>query len=143
MTKANTIRILESAGIAFSVREYDVSDGKLDGMSVAAKCGRLPDMVFKTLVTTGKTTGFNIFVVPVEFEPDLKKAATSAGDKYVETVKSKDLEPLTGYIHGGCSPIGMKKQFPTFIDETPLLNAMICNACSRSQLCFIMKVSCA
>ncbi|MDR0570662.1 MAG: Cys-tRNA(Pro) deacylase [Clostridiales Family XIII bacterium] len=131
MTKTNVIRILESAGAPHVVHEYDTSDGKIDGVSVAAKCGRPADMVFKTLVTTGKTTGPNVFVVPVEFELDLKKAATAAGDKYIEMIKSKDLEPLTGYIHGGCSPIGMKKKFPTFIDETALLNDTICVSAGR------------
>jgi Cys-tRNA(Pro)/Cys-tRNA(Cys) deacylase len=129
--KTNAVRILETAGVAHSVHEYDVSDGKIDGISVAAKCGFSPDMVFKTLVTTGKTTGLNVFIVPVEFELDLKKAAAAADDKYIEMIKSKDLEPLTGYVHGGCSPIGMKKQFPTFIDETALLNDTICVSAGR------------
>jgi Cys-tRNA(Pro)/Cys-tRNA(Cys) deacylase len=131
MTKTNAVRILEAAGVAHSVHEYDISDGKIDGVSVAAKCGRSPDMVFKTLVTAGKTTGLNVFAVPVEFALDLKKAATAAGDKYVEMIKAKDLEPLTGYVHGGCSPIGMKKQFPTFIDETALLCDTICVSAGR------------
>jgi Cys-tRNA(Pro)/Cys-tRNA(Cys) deacylase len=131
MTKTNAIRILEAANIPHSVHEYDASDGKIDGVSVTAKCGRSPDMVFKTLVTVGKTTGLNVFVVPVEFELDLKKAATAAGDKYIEMIKAKDLEPLTGYVHGGCSPIGMKKRFPTFIDETALLNETICVSAGR------------
>jgi Cys-tRNA(Pro)/Cys-tRNA(Cys) deacylase len=131
MTKTNAIRILEAASIPHSVHEYDVLDGKIDGVSVAAKCGRSPDMVFKTLVTAGKTTGLNVFVVPVDFELDLKKAATAAGDKYIEMIKTKDLEPLTGYVHGGCSPIGMKKRFPTFIDETALLNETICVSAGR------------
>ncbi|GHV39748.1 Cys-tRNA(Pro)/Cys-tRNA(Cys) deacylase [Clostridia bacterium] len=131
MAKTNAIRILEAAGAAHSVHEYGVSDGKLDGVSVAAKCGRSPDMVFKTLVTTGKTTGLNVFVVPVAFELDLKKAATAADDKYIEMIKSKDLEPLTGYVHGGCSPVGVKKQFPTFIDETALLNETMCVSAGR------------
>jgi Cys-tRNA(Pro)/Cys-tRNA(Cys) deacylase len=131
MTKTNAVRILEAAGVAHSIREYDVSDGKIDGVSVAAKCGRSPDTVFKTLVTTGKTTGLNVFVIPATFELDLKKAATAAGDKYIEMIKSKDLEPLTGYVHGGCSPIGMKKRFPTFIDETALLNETICVSAGR------------
>jgi Cys-tRNA(Pro)/Cys-tRNA(Cys) deacylase len=131
MTKTNAIRILEATGVAHSVHEYDASDGKIDGVSVAAKCGRSPDMVFKTLVTTGKTTGLNVFVAPVEFELDFKKAAVAAGDKNIEMIKSKDLEPLTGYVHGGCSPIGMKKQFPTFIDETALLNDTICVSAGR------------
>jgi Cys-tRNA(Pro)/Cys-tRNA(Cys) deacylase len=131
MTKTNAIRILEAAGVAHSVHEYDVSDGKIDGVSVAAKCGRSPEMVFKTLVTAGKITGLNVFVVPVEFELDIKKAATAAGDKYIEMIKTKDLEPLTGYVHGGCSPIGMKKRFPTFIDETALLSETICVSAGR------------
>jgi Cys-tRNA(Pro)/Cys-tRNA(Cys) deacylase len=131
VTKTNAIRILEATGVQFSVHEYDVSDGKIDGVSVAEKCGRSPDTVFKTLVTTGKTIGLNVFVIPVEFELDLKKAAVAAGDKYIEMIKSKDLEPLTGYIHGGCSPVGMKKQFPTFIDETALLNDTICVSAGR------------
>ncbi len=129
--KTNAIRILEAANVPHNVHQYDVSDGKIDGVSVAAKCGRSPDMVFKTLVTTGKVTGLNVFVIPVEFELDLKKAALAAGDKNIEMIKAKDLEPLTGYVHGGCSPVGMKKQFPTFIDETALLNAAICVSAGR------------
>ncbi|GHU87495.1 putative Cys-tRNA(Pro)/Cys-tRNA(Cys) deacylase YjdI [Clostridia bacterium] len=136
MTKTNAIRILEAANVPHSVHEYDATDGKIDGVSVAAKCGRSPEMVFKTLVTTGKTTGLNVFVVPVEFELDLKKAATAAGDKNIEMIKSRDLEPLTGYVHGGCSPVGMKKPFPTFIDETALLNDTICVSAGRIGLQF-------
>jgi Cys-tRNA(Pro)/Cys-tRNA(Cys) deacylase len=131
MTKTNAIRILEANNVPHDIHEYDVSDGKLDGVSVAEKCGRSPDMVYKTLVTTGKVTGLNVFVVPVEFELDLKKAALAVGDKYIEMIKSKDLEPLTGYVHGGCSPVGMKKQFPTFIDETALLSDTICVSAGR------------
>ena len=107
--------------IQFSIHEYDISDGMIDGLSVAAKIKRKPESVFKTLVTVGKTTGLNVFVIPVGCGLDLKKAALAAGDKYIEMIKSRDLEPLTGYIHGGCSPIGMKKAFPTFIEETALL----------------------
>jgi len=121
ITKTNVLRILEAAKIQFTVHEYDTSDGKIDGLSVAAKIKRNPGSVYKTLVTVGKATGLNVFVVPVECELDLKKAAQAAGDKYIEMIKSRDLEPLTGYIHGGCSPIGMKKAFPTFIEETALL----------------------
>ncbi len=131
MTKTNAIRILEVSNVAHAVREYDVADGRIDGVSVAVKCGRSPDMVFKTIVTTGKVTGLNVFVIPVEFELDLKKAAVAADDKYVEMTKSKDLEPLTGYVHGRCSPVGMKKMFPTFIDETALLNDTICVSAGR------------
>ena len=121
MTKTNALRIIEAAGIKHLVREYDVSDGKIDGISVAEKIGQDSERVFKTLVTTGKTTGINVFVIPVGCELDLKKAAAAAGDKYVEMIKARDLEPQTGYIHGGCSPVGMKKIFPTFIEETAVL----------------------
>lgn len=129
MTKTNALRILEANEVPFSVHEYDPSDGKIDGVSVAAKIGRESEIVFKTLVTTSKTTGLNVFVIPVECELDLKKAAVAAGDKYIEMIKSKYLEPQTGYIHGGCSPVGMKKSFPTFIEETAqLLDTMIVSA---------------
>jgi Cys-tRNA(Pro)/Cys-tRNA(Cys) deacylase len=121
MTKTNTIRLLEAANVKFTAREYDVSDGEISGIAVAAKIGQEPERVFKTLVTEGKNTGLNVFVIPCDVELDLKKAAQAAGDKYIEMIKSRDLEPKTGYIHGGCSPIGMKKQFPTFIDETAQL----------------------
>ena len=131
MTKTNAIRQLESAGINHIIREYDISDGKVDGISVAEKIGKEPERVFKTLVTVGKTTGINVFVVPVEFELDLKKAASAAGDKYVEMIKARELEPLTGYIHGGCSPIGMKKAFPTFIEETAGLHETIIISAGR------------
>ena len=98
-----------------------MSDGEISGVAVAAKIGQEPERVFKTLVAEGKTTGLNVFVVPSNVKLDLKKAAQAAGDKYVEMIKLRELEPKTGYIHGGCSPIGMKKQLPTFIDETAQL----------------------
>jgi Cys-tRNA(Pro)/Cys-tRNA(Cys) deacylase len=129
VSKTNALRIIEAAGVPFAVHEYDASDGKIDGASVAAKIGREPEAVFKTLVTAGKTTGLNVFIIPVTCELDLKKAAVAAGDKYIEMIKSKDLESQTGYIHGGCSPIGMKKHFPTYIEETAqLLDTMIVSA---------------
>ena len=121
MTKTNAVRMLDSAGISYTAREYDVSDGELSGVAVARKIGREPERVFKTLVTEGKATGLYVFVIPCNVELDLKKAARAAGDKYIEMIKSRDLEPKTGYIHGGCSPIGMKKLFPTFVDETAQL----------------------
>ena len=121
MTKTNAVRMLDSAGIAYLAREYDVTDGELSGVAVAKKIGQEPERVFKTLVTEGKATGLNVFVIPCNLELDLKKAARAAGDKYIEMIKSRDLEPKTGYIHGGCSPIGMKKLFPTFVDETAQL----------------------
>lgn len=131
MQKTNAMRILEAAEIRFLAREYDVSDGKIDGVSVARKIGWEPERVFKTLVTTGKTMGVNVFVIPVSCELDLKKAALAAGDKYIEMIKSRELEPQTGYIHGGCSPIGMKKLFPTFIEETAVLYESIIVSAGR------------
>jgi Cys-tRNA(Pro)/Cys-tRNA(Cys) deacylase len=129
MTKTNALRILEANGVPFSIHEYDASDGKIDGVTVAAKIGCASESVYKTLVTRGKTTGLNVFVIPVDYELDLKKAAVAANDKFIEMIKSKDLEPLTGYIHGGCSPVGMKKQFPTFIEESAeLLGTMVVSA---------------
>ena len=125
MTKTNALRILEAANVKFTAREYDVSDGEISGVAVAAKIGQEPERVFKTLVTEGKTTGLNVFVIPSNVELDLKKAATAVGDKYVEMIKSRELEPKTGYVHGGCSPIGLKKQFPTFLDETAQLHDTI------------------
>jgi len=118
MTKTNAVRLLEASGIHFTSCEYDTGDGENSGVAVAAKIGREPERVFKTLVTEGKNTGFNVFVIPSNVEIDLRKAAKAAGDKYIEMIKTRELEPRTGYVHGGCSPIGMKKQFPTFIDET-------------------------
>jgi Cys-tRNA(Pro)/Cys-tRNA(Cys) deacylase len=118
MAKTNAIRILESEKIKFNIYEYDPTDGKIDGISVAGKIGLEPERVFKTLVTVGKTTGINVFVIPVAKELDLKKAALAARDKSIEMIKAKDLEPTTGYIHGGCSPVGMKKKFPTYFEET-------------------------
>ena len=118
MTKTNAVRLLEAADIEFNIYEYDTADGEISGVAVARKMGQDPDRVFKTLVTEGKNTGLNVFVIPGSTELDLKKAAQATGDKYVVMIKSRDLEPRTGYVHGGCSPVGMKKQFPTFIDET-------------------------
>ncbi|RJE46947.1 MULTISPECIES: Cys-tRNA(Pro) deacylase [unclassified Dehalobacter] len=115
--KTNVIRTLESKEIRHEVYKYEVDDGLIDAISVARKMGYDPDRVFKTLVTTGKTTGINVFVIPGNCELDLKKAAEAAGDKNIEMLKSKELLPLTGYIHGGCSPIGMKKDFPTYLEE--------------------------
>jgi len=115
--KTNVIRILEARGIRHEVFEYSVADGQLDAVSVARKVGFEPDCVFKTLVTIGKNTGINVFVIPGNCGLDLKKAAEAAGDKSIEMLKSKDLLPLTGYIHGGCSPVGMKKDYPTYIEE--------------------------
>lgn len=115
------MRILESAGIEYSAHTYEVDDEDLTGITVAKKIGADPESVFKTLVTTGDKTGTTIFCIPVTSELNLKKAAAVSGNKKIEMIKMKDLQPLTGYIRGGCSPVGMKKQFPTFIDETAIL----------------------
>lgn len=115
--KTNAMRQLDSKKIAY--REYDYTDsGAVSGVDVAAELGEDPARVFKTLVTTGKTGNHYVFMVPVAEELDLKKAAKAVSEKSIEMLKSKDLLPLTGYIHGGCSPIGMKKQFRTFVHET-------------------------
>lgn len=115
--KTNVLRTLEAHGIPHEAFEYSVEDGQLDAVSVANKVGFPPDQVFKTLVTVGKNTGVNVFVIPGNCYLDLKKAAEAAQDKSIEMLKTKDLLPLTGYVHGGCSPIGMKKACPTYIEE--------------------------
>ena len=115
--KTNVMRVLESKKIAYTSHSYE-PDQTLTGEEIAGILGEDASKVFKTLVTQGKTGQYYVFVVPVQAELDLKKAAKAAGEKSIAMIKQKDLLPLTGYIHGGCSPIGMKKQFPTFIHET-------------------------
>ncbi len=121
MSKTNAVRILEGKGIQFKTFEYKFDENELDAISVAKKISVNPETVFKTLVARGDKNGINVFVIPGNFELNLKKAATSSGNKKVELIKVKELLPLTGYIRGGCSPIGMKKNFPTYIDETAQL----------------------
>jgi len=117
--KTNAMRKLASMKIAY--KEYDYTDtGAVSGVEVAEILGQNPAQVFKTLVTTGKTGAHNVFMVPVAEELDLKKAAAHVGEKSLEMLKSKDLLGLTGYVHGGCSPIGMKKFFRTTIHQTAL-----------------------
>lgn len=120
-TKTNAMRMLESAGISYTLHTYDVSDDLIDGVSVAKKCGEDPEQVFKTLVTVGNDKEHYVFIVPVAQKLDLKACAKAAGVKSVEIIPQKELLPLTGYIHGGCSPIGMKKPFKTVFDETMIL----------------------
>ena len=134
MSKTNAVRLLEATDIQFSTSEYDTSDGDVSGIGVAEKLGKEPECVFKTLVTEGKSKGTYVFVIPSNVELDLKKAATAADEKYVEMIKARDLEPKTGYVHGGCSPIGMKKQFPTFIDETAQMHETILVSGGRTGL---------
>lgn len=121
MNKTNAMRLLEQAGIKFDVKEYEVDESDLSGVSVAKKTGLDPDSVFKTLVARGEKKGIAVFCIPVTAELDLKKAAKAVGEKKIEMVHVKELLPLTGYIRGGCSPVGMKKLYPTFIDETAVL----------------------
>lgn len=113
--KTNAIRLLEQKKIKFVVHNY-LSSGAISGIDVANSLNEDPNVVFKTLVTQGKSHQYYVFLVPVNKELDLKKAASCVNEKSIEMIKSKDLLPLTGYIHGGCSPIGMKKFFKTIID---------------------------
>lgn len=115
--KTNVMRVLDGKKISYESHTYE-PDPTLSGAQIAEILGENPDHVFKTLVTQGKSGGYYVFVVPVQAELDLKRAAKAAGEKAVNMIKQKELLPLTGYVHGGCSPIGMKKQFPTFIHET-------------------------
>lgn len=125
MLKTNAIRILEKNKIKFSTSEYEVDESALDAVTVAEKIGAEIESVFKTLIARGDKNGINVFVIPGNFELDLKKAAKISGNKKIEMIKMKELLPLTGYIRGGCSPIGMKKLYPTFIDETSQLYEQI------------------
>jgi Cys-tRNA(Pro)/Cys-tRNA(Cys) deacylase len=113
--------LLEANNIPHSTVTYEVDENDLSGITVANKIGVEPERVFKTLVTRGEKTGIIVFCIPVTEELNLKKAASVCGDKKIEMIKEKELLPLTGYIKGGCSPIGMKKNYPTFIDETAQL----------------------
>ncbi len=121
MVKTNAMRLVEQAKIEFETKEYEVDESDLSGETVAKKVNMDPDSVFKTLVAKGDKTGVNVFVIPVTGELDLKKAAKVTGNKKIEMVPVKDLLGLTGYIRGGCSPVGMKKQYPTYFDETVIL----------------------
>lgn len=116
--KTNVMRILDKAGIPYRHYAYDASDGHIDGEAVAKKLGQNPEQLFKTLVTQGASGGYFVFVIPVQKELNLKAAARSVGEKSVSMLHVADLLKITGYIRGGCSPIGMKKQYPTVIDET-------------------------
>ena len=114
------MRVLEAAGVSFDYRIFPCEQA-LSGVEVAELLNLDPDRVFKTLVTQGKTGEHYVFMIPVAEELDLKKAAVSVGEKAISMIKSKELLPLTGYVHGGCSPIGMKKLFVTRLDETAQL----------------------
>lgn len=115
--KTNVMRTLERLGVPYAAHDYG-DTGAVSGAEVARALGEDPARVFKTLVTVGKSRNHYVFMIPAEAELDLKKAAAAVGEKAVEMIKSKELLPLTGYVHGGCSPIGMKKPFRTLIHET-------------------------
>lgn len=121
MGKTNAIRIIEAHNISFKTIAYEVDEDDLTGETVAKKVGADPDTVFKTLVCSGDKTSHIVFCIPVTMELNLKKAASASGNKKVEMIPLKELFPLTGYVRGGCSPVGMKKLFPTFFDETAQL----------------------
>ena len=120
-SKTNAVRLVEQAGISCKEQFYEYQEDDLSGMHTAQVLGMPPEQVFKTLVARGPKTGIHVYCIPVCCELDLKKAARVAGDKSMELVAVKELLPLTGYIRGGCSPVGMKKQYPTFLDETCIL----------------------
>lgn len=120
-TKTNAVRLVEAAGIPCRESFYAFDEKDLNGNHAAVAIGFPPEQVFKTLVARGERTGINVFCIPVCCELDLKKAARAAGDKNMELIPVKELLSITGYIRGGCSPIGMKKRFPTFFDETCIL----------------------
>ena len=121
MIKTNVMRLLDQAKIRYKALEYEVDENDLSGEHVAKQIGYPVEQVFKTLVARGEKKGILVFCIPVNTELNLKKAATAVGDKKIEMIHVKDLLGLTGYIRGGCSPIGMKKKYPAFIDETAIL----------------------
>ena len=121
MTITNAMRLLKQAGIPFETAEYEVDENDLSGVHAAQMLGIDPDCMFKTLVARGEKKGIYVFCIPVAEELDLKKCASAVGEKKIEMVQVKELLGLTGYIRGGCSPVGMKKKFPTYIDETAQL----------------------
>lgn len=118
--KTNALRELDAAGVPYEARFFACPEA-LSGVEVASLLGLEADRVFKTLVTQAKSGGHYVFMIPVACELDLKKAAAAVGEKAVAMLPARELLPLTGYVHGGCSPIGMKKRFPTFVDETAQL----------------------
>ncbi|WP_409178852.1 Cys-tRNA(Pro) deacylase [Brevibacillus fortis] len=115
--KTNAMRILDKEKIAYTMLTYATDDGKIDGIAVAQKIGREENVVYKTLISQGTSKAYYVFVIPVEAELDLKKAAKAVGEKKIEMIPVKEITKVSGYIRGGCSPVGMKKLFPTVIDQ--------------------------
>lgn len=136
--KTNAIRMLEAAEIAFDVLRYE-ADEDFSALHAAELLGLDPDQVFKTIVLQGERTGYFVCVIPGSCEIDLKKAARAAGDKSCALLPLKDLEPLTGYLRGGCSPVGMKRRFPCFFDESALLFEKISLSAGKRGLQVFLK----
>lgn len=124
--KTNVMRVLEQKKISYTPHNYPFSGSAPDGAAVARSLGQRAEKVFKTLVTRGASGAYYVFDIPVEKTLDLKKAARAVGEKSVVMLPAKELLPLTGYVHGGCSPVGMKKQFPTVFHESCLTEETIC-----------------
>lgn len=120
MIKTNAMRLLTQAGIEFTTKEYDVDENDLSGVHAAKELDMPAERLFKTLVAFGEKNGYLVFCIPVHLELDLKKAASLAGEKKIDLIPVKDLLKVTGYIRGGCSPVGMKKKYPVYIDDSVL-----------------------
>jgi Cys-tRNA(Pro)/Cys-tRNA(Cys) deacylase len=125
LNKTNAMRILDSMNIEYDYLTYECEDEHIDGVSVAHKTGQNPESVFKTLVAQGRSREIYVFCIPVEYELDLKKAAIVTKEKNIEMLPLKELKKTTGYVRGGCSPLGMKKNYRTFIDESAILQEKI------------------
>ena len=135
--KTNAMRLLDSLGVQYTVHTYETDPEHLDGVLAAKKLGADPDSVFKTLVTRGSDREYYVFVIPVKEEADLKKAARAAGVKSVEMIHVRELPQITGYVRGGCSPLGMKKKFTTVFDESIILPDLVYVSAGRigTQVC--------
>ncbi|MDD3970824.1 MAG: Cys-tRNA(Pro) deacylase [Clostridia bacterium] len=138
MEKTNVLRILEANSISYEIFEYD--DMETDGETVASLVGQSSDMVFKTLVTIGADKSHYVFMIPVNCSLDLKKAAKAVKVKSISMIALKELFPLTGYVHGGCSPVGMKKKFVTVVNDTALLFDKICFSAGRKGMQIKIKL---
>ena len=138
INKTNAMRELDQAGIVYEYAEYDYDESDLSGEHAAAELGVSEDEMFKTLVTRGDNNLLSVFVIPVAGTLDLKKAAVASGNKKVEMIHVKEINDLTGYLRGGCSPIGMKKSYPTYLDETAILFDKIYFSAGRRGLQIIL-----
>ena len=128
--RTNAMRLLDTQKIKYETAEYEVDENDLSGVHLAETVGVDVSVVYKTLVVRGEKTGINVFVIPAAKELDLKRCAAAAGDKRVEMIHVNELLPLTGYIRGGCSPVGMKKKSPTFIDSSAFFLIRVSFTCS-------------